>query len=57
MIPENEAHAKVAVEAIDKGTFTITQRAQAVKRNPAPPFITSTLQQTPRASCLGPPAP
>ncbi|MCA9807207.1 MAG: type I DNA topoisomerase [Cyanobacteria bacterium HKST-UBA06] len=43
---KNEAHAKVAVEAIDKGTFTITQiERKQVKRNPAPPFITSTLQQ------------
>ncbi len=42
----NEADAKRAVSAIEAQTFTIGSiEAKPVKRNPSPPFITSTLQQ------------
>ena len=42
----NEADAKRAVAAIEAQTFTIgSVESKPVKRNPAPPFITSTLQQ------------
>ena len=42
----NEADAKRAVEAIQAQRFTIgSVEAKPVKRNPSPPFITSTLQQ------------
>ncbi|MGZ5920700.1 MAG: type I DNA topoisomerase [Rhizomicrobium sp.] len=42
----NEADAKRAVSAIEAQTFTIgSVEAKPVKRNPSPPFITSTLQQ------------
>src|ERR1700744_1778797 len=42
----NEADAKRAVEAIQAQSFAIgSVEAKPVKRNPAPPFITSTLQQ------------
>src|SRR6202046_5629671 len=42
----NEADAKRAVAAIEGQTFTIgSVEAKPVKRNPSPPFITSTLQQ------------
>jgi DNA topoisomerase I len=42
----NEAAAKAAVARIEAGTFSVgsVERRQ-VRRNPAPPFITSTLQQ------------
>ena len=42
----NEAAAKAAVARIEAGTFAVgsVERRQ-VRRNPAPPFITSTLQQ------------
>jgi DNA topoisomerase-1 len=42
----NEATAKAAVARIEAGTFAVgsVERKQ-VRRNPAPPFITSTLQQ------------
>jgi DNA topoisomerase I len=42
----NEADAKRAVSAIEAQSFTIGSiEAKPVKRNPSPPFITSTLQQ------------
>src|ERR1700761_4311446 len=42
----NEADAKRAVEAINAQRFSIgSVEAKPVKRNPSPPFITSTLQQ------------
>jgi len=42
----NEVDAKRAVAAIEAQTFTIgSVESKPVKRNPAPPFITSTLQQ------------
>ena len=42
----NEADAKRAVGAIEAQTFTIgSVESKPVKRNPSPPFITSTLQQ------------
>ena len=42
----NEADAKRAVSAIEAQKFTIgSVEAKPVKRNPSPPFITSTLQQ------------
>jgi DNA topoisomerase I len=42
----NEADAKRAVEAIERGRFAVASvEAKPVKRHPAPPFITSTLQQ------------
>jgi len=42
----NEADAKRAVDAIEAQRFAIgSVEAKPVKRNPAPPFITSTLQQ------------
>ncbi len=42
----NEADAAKAVEAIKAQKFTIgSVEAKPVKRNPSPPFITSTLQQ------------
>src|SRR5579863_5859993 len=42
----NEADAKRAVSTIEAQTFTIgSVEAKPVKRNPSPPFITSTLQQ------------
>jgi DNA topoisomerase-1 len=42
----NEADAKAAVEAIKSRKFTIgAVESKPVKRHPAPPFITSTLQQ------------
>ena len=42
----NEADAKRAVAAIKAQNFTIgSVEAKPVKRNPSPPFITSTLQQ------------
>ena len=42
----NEADAKRAVAAIKAQSFTVgSVEAKPVKRNPAPPFITSTLQQ------------
>jgi DNA topoisomerase-1 len=43
---KNEAAASAAVAAINAQTFAIDSvEAKPVKRNPAPPFITSTLQQ------------
>jgi DNA topoisomerase-1 len=42
----NEAAAKAAVARIEAGTFSVaTVERRQVRRNPAPPFITSTLQQ------------
>ena len=42
----NEADAKRAVDAIKAQSFSIgSVEAKPVKRNPSPPFITSTLQQ------------
>src|SRR4029077_5941360 len=42
----NEAEAKSAEAAIKAQTFTIgSVESKPVKRNPSPPFITSTLQQ------------
>ena len=42
----NEADAKRAVDAINAQTFAVgSVEAKPVKRNPSPPFITSTLQQ------------
>ncbi len=42
----SEAEAKTAVEAIKSRKFTIgSVESKPVKRHPAPPFITSTLQQ------------
>ncbi len=43
---ENEAQAKQAAAELAKQTFAVTGvRTQEKKRNPLPPFITSTLQQ------------
>jgi len=43
---ENEASAMAARHAVESGAFTLTSlEAKPVKRNPAPPFTTSTLQQ------------
>jgi len=43
---ENEAQAKADADALAKESFAVTQvRTQEKKRNPVPPFITSTLQQ------------
>ncbi len=43
---KNEAEASAAVAAINAQTFAIDSvEAKPVKRHPAPPFITSTLQQ------------
>ncbi|HEY4276257.1 MAG TPA: type I DNA topoisomerase [Rhizomicrobium sp.] len=43
---DNEADARRAVTAIEAQSFTIgSVEARPVKRNPSPPFITSTLQQ------------
>jgi DNA topoisomerase-1 len=43
---ENETQAKAEVDALGRETFVVTNiRAQEKKRNPVPPFITSTLQQ------------
>ncbi len=42
----NEADANAALEAVRKNGFTVDAvEAKPVKRNPPPPFITSTLQQ------------
>ncbi|MGA7676697.1 MAG: type I DNA topoisomerase [Rhizomicrobium sp.] len=42
----NEADAKRAVAAIEKGRFAVgSVESKPVKRHPSPPFITSTLQQ------------
>jgi DNA topoisomerase I len=42
----NEAEAKRAVAAIETGRFRVAEiEKRPVKRHPAPPFITSTLQQ------------
>ncbi len=42
----NEAMATEAVNAIETGSFTVNSiEKKTVKRNPYPPFITSTLQQ------------
>jgi DNA topoisomerase-1 len=42
----NEAAAKAAVARIEAGTFSVASvERRQVRRNPAPPFITSTLQQ------------
>ena len=43
---ENEAQAKAEAEALGKERFVVSNvRTQEKKRNPVPPFITSTLQQ------------
>jgi DNA topoisomerase-1 len=43
---EDEAHARAAAAALGQETFTVAGlRTQEKKRNPLPPFITSTLQQ------------
>ncbi|EDP66022.1 DNA topoisomerase I [alpha proteobacterium BAL199] len=43
---KNEAEAKAAVAAIEAGDFTISEvEKKRVRRNPQPPFTTSTLQQ------------
>ncbi|HET9250689.1 MAG TPA: type I DNA topoisomerase [Candidatus Eisenbacteria bacterium] len=43
---ENEAQAKAEADALGRESFAITDvRTQEKKRNPVPPFITSTLQQ------------
>ena len=43
---ENEAQAKAAAAELQKESFRVTGvRTQEKKRNPLPPFITSTLQQ------------
>jgi DNA topoisomerase-1 len=43
---ENEAHARADAAALGEQTFTVGGlRTQEKKRNPLPPFITSTLQQ------------
>ncbi|MBI4363940.1 MAG: type I DNA topoisomerase, partial [Candidatus Latescibacteria bacterium] len=43
---ENEAQAKAAAAALERETFRVDGvRTQEKKRNPLPPFITSTLQQ------------
>src|SRR6266850_1743697 len=43
---ENEAQAKAAAAELEKESFRVTGvRTQEKKRNPLPPFITSTLQQ------------
>lgn len=42
----NEKDAKAAVEEIEKSTYAVLKiEKKQAKRNPAPPFITSTLQQ------------
>ena len=42
---KDEATAKAIVAAIDKGQFTVSRlEKKAAKRNPYPPFMTSTLQ-------------
>ncbi len=42
----DEASAKAESDALSRETFTVTNvRTQEKKRNPVPPFITSTLQQ------------
>ncbi len=42
----NEAHAVAARQAVEAGAFTITGvETKPARRNPAPPFTTSTLQQ------------
>jgi DNA topoisomerase I len=42
----NEGDAQKALEAVRVGGYTVSSiEAKPVKRNPAPPFITSTLQQ------------
>jgi len=42
----DEAHAKKLFAALEKGSFTITNvDKKETKKNPAPPFTTSTLQQ------------
>ncbi|MEM9878087.1 MAG: DNA topoisomerase, partial [Pseudomonadota bacterium] len=46
MTLENEASALAAKHAIESSQFTLTSlEAKPIKRNPAPPFTTSTLQQ------------
>src|SRR5206468_2628949 len=43
---ENEAQAKAEADALGRERFTVSNiRTQEKKRNPLPPFITSTLQQ------------
>jgi len=43
---ENEAQARQDADALARETFAVSQvRTQEKKRNPVPPFITSTLQQ------------
>ena len=43
---ENEDQAKAEVDALGRESFAVTDvRTQEKKRNPLPPFITSTLQQ------------
>jgi len=43
---ETEAQAKAEVDALGRETFVVSNiRTQEKKRNPVPPFITSTLQQ------------
>jgi DNA topoisomerase-1 len=43
---ENEKQARADADALAKESFAVTQvRTQEKKRNPVPPFITSTLQQ------------
>ena len=42
----NEADAKAVVETLEKETYSITDiEKKKARRNPSPPFITSTLQQ------------
>jgi len=42
----NEAEAKAIAAALEKGSYTVSEVEQKeVRRHPAPPFITSTLQQ------------
>jgi len=44
--PKNEEEAKAIVEALAKATFLVEKvEKKTVRRRPAPPFITSTLQQ------------
>src|SRR6185436_4517323 len=43
---ENEAQARQDADALARESFAVSQvRTQEKKRNPVPPFITSTLQQ------------